>query len=943
MRTPSLRRLAVLALLVLATGLTGCATLRSTGAGGAGAVWLWDNPRLAGNELRAVAFADAQEGWAVGAHGTILHTTNAGVPDTTYVPPFGELPGGVKRTRAQFSGTEAALNGVAIAASGTVWAVGDTGTIVRTTNSGQTWLPVRSGTSLRLNAVAAEDAAAWAVGERGTILSWNGSAWTARTSGTAEELLAVDFATPSLGWAGGRNRTLLRTADGGRTWSSISTTLPASAEIRGLSFTSADVGFAATWDGAEGALWRTADGGGTWAKIDGEAGTALDSVTASGTAEAWACGSGGLLLHADGSTVSTMSSCAEDLRGTCAAGGRAWAVGERGRVFGWEGSWSERSSIVTVETLRAYSALSQWAVGDKGTVVRWSPPGSDGMDPASVSSLSTTAALTAVAFVDSGNGWIAAEDGTVFTVTGGAIGATSSLPGVALTGVAATSTAHAWACGNVASNGYVFESEDGGSTWATATVCSGKHLYGISAKGDHVYAAGAAAGGSPAPFVAAFDGAAWSTRNLPGNRPLRAISAVSTASAVAVGDGCTFVRTIDGGGTWDSVSVDVAGDMNAVSFNGADGRAVGDRGAAYASSDGGATWTRQDAGTCDDLLAVDVSAGGRRAVGTGGCALYEVTMSTREVAGRDRYATAVEASRRTWGGGEATTAVLAAGDKWPDAVCGSSLAGAVGGPVLLTKRSSLPGSVVGELQRLGTEKVYVLGGTPTIDEAVVRSLATQMGPGFTVVRLAGIDRYETSAMIASATVGEIVARGGTYDGVAFLATGLSFPDALSAAPVAAHSKEPVLLTRPTGLSPAVTSACASLHVASGVILGGTASVPDSVVQRFGTLTGGVPARWCGADRYETSAEIARRAVTEKGMSPARVAFATGRAFPDALSGGVAQGHLDGPLLLSREYLPPSVGTFVTAYRPSELRFLGGQESLPLRSRNEAVWDILSGF
>ena len=44
--------------------------------------WFWQNPLPQENTLHSIHFTDANNGWAVGDNGTILHTTNGGV---TYV------------------------------------------------------------------------------------------------------------------------------------------------------------------------------------------------------------------------------------------------------------------------------------------------------------------------------------------------------------------------------------------------------------------------------------------------------------------------------------------------------------------------------------------------------------------------------------------------------------------------------------------------------------------------------------------------------------------------------------------------------------------------------------------------------------------------------------------------------------------------------------------
>src|SRR5215210_1919050 len=74
-----------LAWLLCLAGVLACASAAAGGASaeaaaGQGArAWVWQNPLPQGNAIYAVRFAsDKQTGWAVGADGVILHTTDSG-------------------------------------------------------------------------------------------------------------------------------------------------------------------------------------------------------------------------------------------------------------------------------------------------------------------------------------------------------------------------------------------------------------------------------------------------------------------------------------------------------------------------------------------------------------------------------------------------------------------------------------------------------------------------------------------------------------------------------------------------------------------------------------------------------------------------------------------------------------------------------------------------
>jgi Photosynthesis system II assembly factor YCF48 len=164
--------------------------------GAAHAAGAW-TPQASGTArmLRSVAFADATHGWAVGDSGTILSTTDGGAHWTP-----------------QTSATAHALFSVAFTDATHGWAVGEAGTIISTTDGGAHWTARTSGTTNFLSSVAFADAThGWAVGYAGTILKTTdgGAHWTLQSSGTSRELLSVTFADATHGWAVGEGGTVL--------------------------------------------------------------------------------------------------------------------------------------------------------------------------------------------------------------------------------------------------------------------------------------------------------------------------------------------------------------------------------------------------------------------------------------------------------------------------------------------------------------------------------------------------------------------------------------------------------------------------------------------------------------------------------------------------------------------------------------------------------------
>jgi hypothetical protein len=175
------------------------------------------------------------------------------------------------------------------------------------------------------------------------------------------------------------------------------------------------------------------------------------------------------------------------------------------------------------------------------------------------------------------------------------------------------------------------------------------------------------------------------------------------------------------------------------------------------------------------------------------------------VAGDNRYATAAAVTSRlaSVAGSAPATVLVASGERFPDALA----AGALGLPVLLTTRSSLPDVTA---SAIGSATPVVVGGASAIEPSVL--------PG--AARLAGADRSATSAVVADWGL----ANGRYTDTAAVLARGDAFPDAL----VGGALRQPLLLVGRFGLGeqPA-TRTWLDAHAGplqSAVLLGGRQAI-----------------------------------------------------------------------------------------------------------------------
>ncbi|WP_445970138.1 cell wall-binding repeat-containing protein [Agromyces sp. ZXT2-3] len=251
--------------------------------------------------------------------------------------------------------------------------------------------------------------------------------------------------------------------------------------------------------------------------------------------------------------------------------------------------------------------------------------------------------------------------------------------------------------------------------------------------------------------------------------------------------------------------------------------------------------------------------------------------------GADRYLTSVALSQHVERGG--SDVWLATGENFPDGLAASAVAGARGGPVLLTRSTQLPSSVAAELAALAPDRVWVMGGAAAVSEPVLDSIR-EILPDSGVARIAGVDRFGTAA----ALVGEFFASAGAV----FAATGANFPDALAAGPAAALAEAPTLLVTRTSVPPASETQLRRLRPPVVHVVGGPDVIGDAVVERIAELTGGVVERVAGEDRYATAAAVADRFFTATTPS---LLLATGSTFADSIGAGAVAGSRRSPLLL----------------------------------------------
>jgi photosystem II stability/assembly factor-like uncharacterized protein len=361
---------------------------------------------------------------------------------------------------------------------------------VTTSHSGWAWgSPRPQGNTIR--ALGFSGDRGYAAGALGTVLRTDdgGATWSGTATGTTEELTRLSLPAPGSVVAAGGCETW-RSDDAGETFRRLTWTQPGPAcpsALAGLAFPDAETGYLAL---ADGSVASTADGG----------------------------RSGRLRSPVPGTPAAGGSAAVADLAFTAPrAGVAATTGGSVYRTTDGAASWS--LAATQGEPLRAVhfaTAFSGYAVGDGGTVLRtvdgglnWAPRP---QAPRDLGSIGCKTALTCVATAADGEALLRTTDGANSF-------AETSASGGRLFAASFASPTRAVAAGE---RGATVASDDAGATWAAL----GSSL----------------------------------------SRSFTRVRAISDEVAFASGARGAFARTIDGGRTWEAAPVPTEEDLIDISF-----------------------------------------------------------------------------------------------------------------------------------------------------------------------------------------------------------------------------------------------------------------------------------------------------------------------------------------------------------------------------------------
>ena len=534
------------------------------------------------------------------------------------------------------------LRSVSFADSDNVWAVGDNGLLLHSSDGGFSWNFQGTGLKTGFSEIQFVDSQnAWIVGRNGLILHSNngGARWTIQNSGTDVDFLTHYFLNENIGWAVGRT-SILMTTNGGLNWEE-SARLRSGITLNGIHFLNEDYGVAVgTRSSIEQILMVTEDGGITWEETSIGSGNEFYDVhildegkfiiaARNGRIHSTSDGGDNWRVRSIADNTSSLRSIhfIDENNGWVA--GTFSADGNTAVLFTEDGgeNWTEINSeftgnIYSIDVLEDGYFVAVGLSGlistttDNGTTVQNLPGLSTGFNSIQFidsdngwiaggggTLLNTTdgggtwetvkrtgeGQLRDIFFADNMNGWIASGSGQVRKTTDGGLNWETIQTEVNhnLMSITFTDSNIGWTVG---SSGTVLKTEDGGDNWTAVDAGTTSILYSVAFINDTT---GFIAGGR---FSSGFilkttdSGETWEeVRTLSG--AIFDLHFVDESVGWAAASGGVILKTENGGSDWFGQSNNASGSLNSVFFSDPDnGWAVGRDGETAYTTNGGSTW-----------------------------------------------------------------------------------------------------------------------------------------------------------------------------------------------------------------------------------------------------------------------------------------------------------------------------------------------------------------
>jgi serine/threonine protein kinase len=536
--------------------------------------------RRESNELLAsiVAFSD-KELYTAGDFGRVLRSVDAGLS-----------------WEALETNVDVWLNGIWVSPERTIFASGADGNILRYRDN--KWQTLPSNTTDQLYAITGVGSSTLiTVGAFGTILrsTNNGDSWSLARSDTSAELRDVWSDQAGLVVIVGIDGTILRSTDAGLTWAAK--TAPSKKALFSVYGESASILFIV---GAEGTILRSQDGGESFEALKSRSNEMLNRVWASEANGVFVAGNNGIILRAkDGQTFSpfAQTSSASSLYGIFGgAKGQAFAVGYNNEILkvSPEGNLDllQSGSTPMLSSIWGKGEQELYVVGSAGSLFRSLDAGNTWAEVA----LETNVYLSSVWANKNGQLYLVGEQGTLLTSTDG-LSWQNLDPGTndTLSTLYGSPTGDLYIVGGV---GLILHSTDNGLSWSKRDSNSSSTLVNLwASQGNDLFVVGL----NGTALRSKDSGLTWEKLKTNTTANLIGVWGRSATELYASGEKGTILHSIDGGDTWKILESGTKEELWCLSGDQARVVVVGKNGTVLASTDNGASWQAWPSATTQNL------------------------------------------------------------------------------------------------------------------------------------------------------------------------------------------------------------------------------------------------------------------------------------------------------------------------------------------------------
>jgi photosystem II stability/assembly factor-like uncharacterized protein len=246
--------------------------------------------------LHSVFFLDKNRGWAAGSRGTLLQTSDGG---NTWKPrgaPNNDVVRDIFFIDERNGWMVFEVNVYELKTKEDPRAY-----LMKTTDGGERWTRIEIKgfdiDAILVRAVFSRNGRGWTFGEAGSIYATRdaGDTWVKLLSPTRHLLLGGMFVDDDRGWIVGAGATIIQTSDGGETW--YQSTLPQvekTVRFTATSFIDNRKGWAV---GTGGSVYNTSNGGRSWEQQQSRVDVDLFDVKFVDAREGWAVGAEGTIIH----------------------------------------------------------------------------------------------------------------------------------------------------------------------------------------------------------------------------------------------------------------------------------------------------------------------------------------------------------------------------------------------------------------------------------------------------------------------------------------------------------------------------------------------------------------------------------------------------------------------------------------------------------------------